>query len=100
MSDRTESRGRDEEAVNWTRTDGGVEIYDERNPDAWVRMEFVSGLDPGKRLYGICDDCGLVTPQRGLPADSMVCADCGAEFDAESHPSRAADPGPECDPDR
>jgi hypothetical protein len=100
MSDPIESRGGDEAAVNWTRTDGGVEIYDERNDDAWVRMEFVSGIDPGRRLYGICDDCGLVTPQRGLPGDSMTCGGCGAEFTAGEGSERDRGHGAECDPDR
>ena len=83
MSESAESRERDADAVNWKRTGGGVEIYDETNPDAWVRMEFVSGIDPGERLYGICDDCGLVTPQRALPSASMACGNCGAEFDGD-----------------
>lgn len=81
MSERVEQREQDADPVNWKRTGGGVEIYDEANPDAWVRMEFVSGIAPHKRLYGICDDCGLVTPQRALPSDSMSCGDCGAEFE-------------------
>ena len=81
MSESVESRERDADPVNWKRTGGGVEIYDERNAEAWVRMEFVSAIDPGERLYGICDDCGLVTPQRALPSASMACGNCGAEFD-------------------
>ncbi|WP_132058864.1 hypothetical protein [Halorussus amylolyticus] len=72
------------ESINWKRTESGVEIYDESNPEAWVRMEFVCGIDPGKRLYGVCDDCGLVAPQRGLPSASMVCGECGAEFGSDS----------------
>jgi len=83
MSERLERREQGEDPVNWTRTADGVEIYDERNPDAWVRMEFVSGIDPDKRLYGICDDCGLVTAQRALPSASMACGNCGAEFGDE-----------------
>ena len=80
MSERIEQRERDDDRINWKRTDGGVEIYDEANPDAWVRMEFVSGIDPEKRLYGICGDCGIVTPQRGLPSSRMACGNCGAEY--------------------
>jgi hypothetical protein len=84
MSERAEPRKHDADAVNWKRTDGGVEIYDEHNSDAWVRMEFVSGIDPAKRLYGVCDDCGLVMPQRSLPSESMACGNCGSEFDTDS----------------
>ena len=84
MTEPVEQREHEVDPVNWRRTDGGVEIYDEANPDAWVRMEFVSGIDPGKRLYGVCDDCGLVTPQRALPSASMACGNCGAEFDSDS----------------
>ncbi|WP_135854350.1 hypothetical protein [Halorussus salinus] len=80
MSERLQRREQDEDPINWTRTDDGVEIYDETNPDAWVRMEFVSGIAPEKRLYGVCDDCGLVTAQRALPSASMACGNCGAEF--------------------
>lgn len=83
MSERLERRERDADPINWKRTDGGVEIYDERNSEAWVRMEFVGGIDPDKRLYGICDDCGLVLPQRSLPSASMACGDCGSEFKDE-----------------
>ena len=73
----------DDDRINWKRTGDGVEIYDEANPDAWVRMGFVSGIDPERRLYAICDDCGLVTAQRSLPSDSMACGNCGCEFDGE-----------------
>jgi len=83
MSERLERRERDADPINWKRTDGGVEIYDERNSEAWVRMEFVGGIDPDKRLYGICDDCGLVLPQRSLPSASMACGHCGSEFGDE-----------------
>ena len=83
MSDQVERRERDGDRVNWKRTGSGVEIYDESNSDAWVRMEFVSGIDPGRRLYGICGECGLVTPQRALPSDSMSCGSCGTEFEME-----------------
>jgi hypothetical protein len=83
MSERLERRAQSADPVNWTRTDGGVEIYDERNPDAWVRMEFLSGIDPDKRLFGICDDCGLVTAQRALPSVNMTCGNCDAQFDDE-----------------
>jgi hypothetical protein len=84
MSESVERREDDADPVNWRRTDGGVEIYDETNPGAWVRMEFVSGIDPEKRLYGVCDDCGLVTPQRALPSASMACGNCGTEFESDS----------------
>lgn len=84
MSESAERRERGADPVNWRRTDGGVEIYDEANPDAWVRMEFVSGVESCKRLFGVCDDCGLVTPQRALPSASMACGNCGAEFESDS----------------
>ncbi|USZ69978.1 hypothetical protein NGM10_16370 (plasmid) [Halorussus salilacus] len=83
MSEPAEPREREADRINWKRTDGGVELYDETNADAWVRMEFVSGIDPARRLYGICDDCGLVAPQRGLPSASMACGNCGAEFETD-----------------
>jgi len=82
MSERAKPRERDGEPVNWRRTDEGVEIYEAGNPDAWVRMAFVGGIDPSERLYGICGDCGLVAPQKALPSERMVCGNCGAEFDA------------------
>ena len=50
MSERVEQRGQDADPVNWKRTGGGVEIYDEANPDAWVRMGFVCGFAPLNRL--------------------------------------------------
>lgn len=81
MSERVEQLEADGDRINWKRTGSGVEIYDETNPDAWVRMEFVSGIDPERRLYGICDDCGLVTAQRSLPSASMACGNCGSEFE-------------------
>lgn len=84
MNEPAEPRECDADPVNWRRTDGGVEIYDETNPDAWVRMEFVSGVDPGRRLFGICDECGLVTPQRTLPSETMTCGNCGVEFGKDS----------------
>lgn len=84
MDERAESRGREEDPVNWRRTDGGVEIFDERNSEAWVRMEFVGGIDPARRLFGVCDECGLVTPQRTLPSETMTCGNCGVEFGTDS----------------
>ena len=83
MSEHLERRTGDGDRINWKRTGDGVEIYDETNPDAWVRMAFVSGIDPERRLYGICDDCGLVAAQRSLPAASMACGNCGCEFDGD-----------------
>lgn len=84
MTDGLESREHATDPVNWQRTDGGVEIYDERDGDAWVRMEFVGGIDPADRLFGICGECGLVTPQRSLPAARVTCGHCGAEFERDS----------------
>jgi hypothetical protein len=73
----------DDRYANVTDCTGRLLVYDVENPDAWVRMEFVSGIDPEKRLYGVCDDCGLVTPQRALPSASMACGNCGTEFDPD-----------------
>lgn len=84
MSESVERREYDADPINWERTDDGVEIYDETNSDAWVRMEFVSGIAPEKRLFGVCDDCGLVMPQRAMPSESMACGHCGSEFGSDS----------------
>ena len=73
------------EAINWRRTGTGVTIYDEGNPDAWVRMEFTAGVPPEHRLFMICPDCGAVFAQRTTPGTGSVCGDCGTRFD---HPPR------------
>jgi len=69
-------------SVNWRRTDGGgVELYDETNPDAWIRIDVDPGAPPEERPYSVCPDCGVVAAQRTAPSDHMVCSECGAEFD-------------------
>ncbi|THE66867.1 hypothetical protein D8Y22_01340 [Salinadaptatus halalkaliphilus] len=71
------------EAVNWRQTNGGVTLYDETNPDAWIEMAFEAGVDPEHRLFMICPDCGAVFAQRSKPGSGTVCGDCGAAFDHE-----------------
>ncbi|MUV60437.1 hypothetical protein [Halobacterium sp. CBA1126] len=73
---------RDDSTVNWRRTDDGVELYDETDPDAWIRMAVEPGAPAEERPYSVCSECGLVAAQRTVPGRHMVCADCGAEFDA------------------
>jgi len=67
--------------VNWRRTDDGVELYDEANPDAWIRIAVEPGAPADERPYSVCPDCGIVAAQRTMPAGHMVCDDCGAEFE-------------------
>lgn len=83
MSDSAAPPDTDDGRLDWRRTDDGVEIYDDENPDAWIRMAFVAGAPPEKRLFSICPDCGLVVPQRTLLSRAAVCSGCGAEFDGE-----------------
>ena len=75
--------------VNWRRTDGGVELYDEANPDAWINMDVEPGAAAEERPFSVCPDCGVVAPQRTAPAPHMVCGECGAEFGAEDAAARA-----------
>jgi ribosomal protein S27AE len=67
--------------VNWRRTDDGVELYDESNDDAWIRMAVEPGASEAERPYSVCPECGVVAAQRTVPTDHMVCGDCGAEFE-------------------
>ncbi|WP_267640709.1 hypothetical protein [Haloarchaeobius amylolyticus] len=73
----------DDPAYDWTRTDGGVRIYDPENPDAWVEMEFEAGVPPEKRLFMVCDECGAVAPQPTRPGNCSVCGECQTEFATE-----------------
>ncbi|SEW27149.1 hypothetical protein [Halobacterium jilantaiense] len=68
-------------SVNWRRTDDGVELYDETNPDAWIHVDVDPGAPADERPYSVCPDCGTVAAQRTPPTDHMVCGECGAEFD-------------------
>lgn len=68
-------------SVNWRRTDAGVELYDDENPDAWIHVDVDPGTPADERPYSVCPDCGTVAAQRTPPTDHMVCGDCGAEFD-------------------
>ncbi|MCD2200120.1 hypothetical protein LPA44_09435 [Halobacterium sp. KA-4] len=70
--------------VNWRRTDDGVELYDEADSDAWIRMAVEPGAPAEERPYSVCPECGLVAAQRTVPGRHMVCADCGAEFDVDA----------------
>ncbi|GAA0280026.1 hypothetical protein [Halobacterium noricense] len=70
--------------VNWRRTDDGVELYDEADPDAWIRMAVEPGAPAEERPYSVCPECGLVAAQRTVPGRHMACADCGAEFDVDA----------------
>ncbi len=72
-----------DEAINWRQTATGVTIYDETNPDAWVRIEFEAGVDPENRLFMCCSGCGGIFAQRTKPGKGTVCGDCGATFDHE-----------------
>ncbi|ARS89065.1 hypothetical protein [Natrarchaeobaculum aegyptiacum] len=71
------------EPINWRQSGAAVTLYDERNPDAWVRMEFQAGVPPEHRLFMICPDCGAVFAQRSTPGTGSACGDCGATFEHE-----------------
>ncbi|MXR22082.1 hypothetical protein [Halobacterium bonnevillei] len=75
--------GPGDSAVNWRRTDDGVELFDEGNPDAWIHMDVEPGAPGDERPFNVCPECGIVTPQRTAPGPHMVCGECGAEFDVE-----------------
>jgi rubredoxin len=81
-------------AVNWRRTDDGVELYDEANPDAWIHMDVEPGAPAEERPFSVCPECGVVAPQRTAPGPHMVCGECGAEFETGTTNARAlADDG-------
>mgnify|MGYP000209315648 CR=1 FL=1 len=68
-------------AINWRQNSSGVTIYEEGNPDAWIRAEFEAGIPPAHRLFMICGECGAVFAQRSKPGNATVCGDCGTTFD-------------------
>ncbi len=70
-----------EAAINWRQTGTDVTLYDEENPDAWIRMAFEAGVAPEHRLYMICPECGAVFAQRSIPGTGSVCGDCDTVFD-------------------
>ncbi|MFB6071568.1 MAG: hypothetical protein ABEJ88_01220 [Halobacterium sp.] len=74
----------DRNTVNWRRTDDGVELYDEANPDAWIRVTVEPGAPADERPYSVCPECGVVAPQRTMPSDAMTCGECGAEFENDA----------------
>ncbi len=69
------------EAINWRQTQTGVTIYDERNSDAWISVEFTAGIPPEHRLYMVCPECGAVFAHRTKPGHGSVCGDCGTRYD-------------------
>ncbi|MCG1004022.1 MULTISPECIES: hypothetical protein [Halobacterium] len=75
---------RDDSTVNWRRTDDGVELYDETDSEAWVRMSVEPGAPAEERPYSVCSECGLVAAQRTVPGRHMVCDGCGAEFEVDA----------------
>lgn len=79
-----ETGEREEHAVNWRQSNASVTLYEDENPDAWIRLKFEAGVDPAHRLYMICDDCGAVFAQRCKPGKSTICGDCGATFDHDA----------------
>nr|WJK63522.1 hypothetical protein QSJ49_09945 [Halobacterium salinarum] len=54
-------------SVNWRRTDSGVELYDETNPDAWIHVDVDPGAPADERPYSVCPDCGVVAPPAHRP---------------------------------
>jgi len=82
---RCATESEEQPAINWRRDGSSVTVYDEENPEAWVRVAFEAGVPPEKRLFMVCDECGAVVPQRAQPGSGTVCGDCGAEF---THPTR------------
>ena len=84
MSKRARQTGDSEdEAINWRQTPSGVTVYDEKNSDAWVHMEFEAGVPPERRLYMICHECGGVFAQRGKPGKGTRCGGCGTVYSHE-----------------
>ncbi|WP_049928737.1 hypothetical protein [Halopiger goleimassiliensis] len=81
MASRRTTGDADAAAINWRQSGSAVTVYDEANPDAWIRLEFEAGVPPEHRLYMICPDCGAVFAQRSAPGNGSVCGDCGATFD-------------------
>ncbi|SER71744.1 hypothetical protein [Natrinema salaciae] len=71
----------DDRAINWRQNSGGVTLYEEGNPDAWIHARFEAGTAPEDRLFMICDECGAVFAQRSKPGNGTVCGDCGTTFD-------------------
>lgn len=85
MSDgETTHISRGDRPVNWRRTGSGITLYEEDNPDAWIRAEFEAGVAPERRPFMICGECGAVLPQRSAPGRATVCGDCGTRFDHSS----------------
>lgn len=83
MSEQPRGHAHTEGTVTWRRTDGGIEIYDEAESEAWVAMEFEAGVPPEKRLFAVCPECGFAAPQRVPPGTRMICGDCGTELGEE-----------------
>lgn len=83
MSERTRGNGLHERVVGWRKTDDGLTLYDEENPDAWVAMTFKAGIPPEHRLFAICPQCGFAAPQRVPPGTRMICGECDAELDGK-----------------
>lgn len=88
MTDRsTHGSGRVPGRVNWRPTSMGIELYDERNPDAWIRValpdepdDLETDADPagadGEVCYLLCETCGSVPLER-RPEGAVVCSECG-----------------------
>jgi len=83
MSDSATPERGESEPVDWRRTDDGVRLFDPANDDAWIEVAFEAGVDPEKRLFMVCDDCGAVAAQRTRPGRASICADCGTEHEHE-----------------
>lgn len=83
MTDSATAERGSEDPVDWRRTDDGVRLFDPENDDAWIEVAFEAGVDPEKRLFMVCPDCGAVAAQRTRPGRASICADCGTEHEHE-----------------
>ncbi|ELY70990.1 hypothetical protein [Natrinema versiforme] len=79
---------RDDRAINWRQDSSSITLYEEDNPDAWIRADFEAGVAPKHRLFMICDACGAVFAQRVKPGKGTTCGDCGTTFEHDGDATR------------
>jgi len=69
----------DGEPVNWDRTEDGLIVYDEDDPDAWIHVDLDEDVPAERQLFSLCPDCGAVLPRDDVDGD-VECEECGSTF--------------------
>jgi hypothetical protein len=65
--------------VNWDRTEDGLIVYDEDDPDAWIHVDLDEDVSAERQLFSLCPDCGAVLPRDAVDGD-LECKECGSTF--------------------